>query len=319
MMTFSVWSKERVLVTGAGGVLGTALVAELTNVAGVAPDCLFALRRSDCDLLDGVATKQLLRDFEPSLVFHLAGQVSGIQGNISFAGEAYYKNALINLNVIEAARESGARKVVAAGTTAIYPDGLAMPMKEQDIRNGAPHGSEAAYANAKLGMLAQLEAYQKQYGMLFAYLICTNLFGPNDRFDEDYGHVVPSLISRFHRAVALGAKSISIWGDGTPTRDFLYAGDAARAFVAAAERFEGTANAATGSSVPIRKLVETIADVAGFQGDVLWDSSKPNGQQVRSYSAERLFSIGWRPATTLREGVEMTYRWYSDNQGAIRR
>ncbi|MBN8944224.1 MAG: NAD-dependent epimerase/dehydratase family protein [Rhizobiales bacterium] len=318
-MTFPDWSRERVLVTGAGGVLGTALVSELSGGAGVAPDRLFALHRADCDLLDTVATKQLLRDINPSLVFHLAGQVSGIQGNISFAGEAYYKNALINLNVIEAARGSGARKVVAAGTAAIYPDGLAMPMKERDIRNGAPHGSEAAYASAKLGMLAQLEAYQKQYGMQFAYLICTNLFGPNDRFDEEYGHVVPSLISRFHRAVTSGAKSISIWGDGTPTRDFLYAGDAARAFVAAAERFEGAANAATGSSVPIRKLVETIADVSGFQGEIVWDSSKPNGQLVRSYSVERLFSIGWRPATTLREGVDMTYQWYSGNQGNIRR
>lgn len=313
------WAGERVLVTGAGGVLGAALLSTLADIPSLRKEATFSPRRADCNLLDGPSVTRLFSDIRPTLVFHLAGQVSGIQGNISFAGDAYYRNALINLNVIEAARLANVRKIVAAGTTAIYPDGLSLPMREEDIRRGAPHGSEAAYASAKLGMLSQLEAYNKQYGTTFSYLVCTNLYGPHDRFDEQYGHVVPSLISRFYDATRSGVPTITVWGDGTPTRDFLHATDAAQAFVRSAESLNGVANVATGLSRSIRELVQTIADTSGFGGRIEWDSSKPNGQLARSYSVERIFATGWRPKLSLRQGIEDTYRWFMNNHDAVRR
>ena len=305
---------ERVLVTGSGGVLGTALLAALRQKVGA----LYAPTRADFDLLDEAAVTAAWRHFAPTVVFHLAGRVTGVQGNISFGGQAFYDNAKINLNVIEASRLAGAKKIVAAGTTAIYSDLAPLPMREADLWLGAPHGSEGPYGHAKRAMLAHLEAYKGQYGLDFGYLICTNLYGPGDRFDEVYGHVVPSLVSRFHRAKAEALPSITIWGDGTPTRDFLYAGDAAAAFVKVAEQGSGAYNTATGHSVPIRTLVETLAQVSGYDGQVEWDVTKPKGQLVRAYDVERLTALGWRPGASLAEGLRETYGWYGANLQTIR-
>ena len=310
------WSAARVLVTGAGGVLGTAL---LTTLRALSPAALFAPTRADCDLIDQHATWRAIADFRPTLVFHLAGRVAGLGGNLAFTGQAYFENAQINLNVVEGARRAGAAKIVAAGTTAVYSDKAPMPMREDDIEIGPPHGSEAPYAHAKRGMLAMLEAYRTQYGLPFAYMVCTNLYGPNDRFDEVHGHVVPSLISRFHRTQQAGEKQIVCWGDGTPTRDFLYAADAAAAFVTAAESGQGAYNTATGQAQPIRDLVEAIRAASGFDGDIVWDTTKPNGQQRRSYDVSRLRALGWHPATPLSEGIARTWRFYADNAAIVRR
>ncbi|MFT4252443.1 MAG: GDP-L-fucose synthase [Caulobacter sp.] len=307
-------SAERVLVTGAGGVLGTALLSALDGRAGA----LRAPTRADCDLLDEAAVEAVWRDFAPTVVFHLAGRVTGVQGNISFGGQAFYENAKINLNVVEVSRRVGARKVVAAGTTAIYSDLVPIPMREDDLWLGAPHGSEGPYGHAKRAMLAQLEAYKGQYGLDFGYLICTNLYGPGDRFDEVYGHVVPSLVSRFHRAKRENLPSITIWGDGTPTRDFLFAGDAAEAFIRVAERGTGAFNTATGKSVPIRTLVETLAEVSGYEGEIVWDVTKPKGQLVRGYDVSRITALDWEARVSLGEGLKRTYDWYGANLGSVR-
>lgn len=305
---------ERVLVTGSGGVLGKALLDILRQRV----DALYAPTRADFDLLDEAAVNAAWRDFAPTVVFHLAGRVTGVQGNISFGGQAFYENAKINLNVIEASRLAGARKIVAAGTTAIYSDLAPLPMSETDLWLGAPHGSEGPYGHAKRAMLAHLEAYKSQYGLDFGYLICTNLYGPGDRFDEVYGHVVPSLVSRFHRAKAENLPSITIWGDGTPTRDFLYAGDAAEAFIKVAETGSGAYNTATGASVPIRALVETLAEVSEYRGEVVWDITKPKGQLVRAYNVERLTALGWKAKISLAEGLRTTYDWYDANLETVR-
>ena len=305
---------DRVIVTGAGGVLGTALKSRLAGVPH-----LYALQREDCDLLDRDAAMALWHELKPNLVFHLAGWVAGVQGNLSNAGRAFYENSQINLNVIEASRVVGVSKVVAAGTTAVYSDEAPRPMREDDIWIGAPHGSEQAYAHSKRAMLAQLEAYQAQYGIPFCYMICTNLYGPNDRFDERFGHVVPSLISRFERAQREKRDEIVIWGDGTPTRDFVFADDAAAAFVAAAAAGEGAYNVATGTTVTIRDLVDILADVFDFSGRITWDTSKPSGQLSRSYSIDRLKGMGWSANTTLRDGICATAAWYRANRASARR
>ena len=305
---------ERILITGAGGVLGTALARRLSNCEN-----LFALRRADCDLLDRDATVALWRDIRPTIVYHLAGWVAGVQGNLNNGGRAFYENAQINLNVIEASRLAGVPKIVAAGTTAVYSDEVGLPMRESDIWVGSPHGSERAYGHAKRAMLAQLEAYADQYGIDFCYMVCTNLYGPNDRFDEQFGHVVPSLISRFEQAVREGRKEIVIWGDGSPTRDFVFSADAAEAFALAAASGHGTYNMATGHSVTIRDLVEALIDVFCFEGRVLWDASKPSGQRRRSYDVGRLRGLGWSPMTSLRDGLSATADWYREHREGARR
>lgn len=306
---------ERILVTGAGGVLGSAILRLLRSqdIDHLAPT------RAECDLLDASAVRSTWENFKPTVVLHLAGWVAGVQGNLSFAGRAFYENTCININVIEASRLAGVRKIVAAGTTAVYSDEIALPMREADIWRGAPHGSEAAYAHSKRAMLAQLEAYHKQYGIEFGYMICTNLYGPGDRFDEKYGHVVPSLIARFERAVQSQQPEIVIWGDGTPTRDFLFSADAARAFLKVAETGQGAFNTATGSIVTIRELVEILQSVSGYRGEVVWDTTKPKGQQARSYDNSRLRHLGWAPSTKLSEGIARSFEWYQSNIGSVRR
>jgi GDP-L-fucose synthase len=312
---YSALRGNRILVTGGGGVLGSALL-RLLREEGV--DALTAPSRADCDLLDKGAVQRMFADFAPTLVFHLAGRVSGVQGNITFAGAAFHDNAVININVIEAARLAGCKKVVAAGTTAIYSDLAPLPMKEDDLWLGAPHGSEGPYGHAKRAMLAQLEAYAQQYGLDYGYMICTNLYGPNDRFDETYGHVVPSVISRFHNASVEKLDEVVVWGDGTPTRDFLYADDAARAFMTVAEKGTGAFNTASGASTTIRELVETVSETARYQGRIRWDTSKPKGQQRRAYDLTRITALGFKPRVNLAEGIRRTYDWFSKSN-AVRR
>jgi len=308
--------QETVLVTGSHGVLGTALLKCLA-LRGI--EKVAAPGRADCDLQKEADVRRLWSDVRPSLVFHLAGWVAGIQGNLNFPAEALYANARMNLNVIDASREAGVKKIICAGTTAIYSDQIPKPMREDDLWQGAPHGSEAPYGHAKRFMLAQLEAYQLQYGIGFAYMVCTNLYGPNDRFDQKHGHVVPSLIARFHQACAEQSPDITIWGDGTPTRDFLFAEDAAEGFLTAAEHGNGIYNLATGQNHTIRLLAETLKEVTGFAGDIAWDTSKPLGQLNRSYNVSRLEGLGWKAKTGLADGLKATFDWYAANQDKVRR
>jgi len=308
-------AEDRVLVTGAGGLLGSAIV-ELLRTSPVA--ALAALRRSDCDLLDRDAVGKVWSLFRPTVVMHLAGRVSGVQGNLVNAGRAFYENMLINLNVIEASRISGVRKIVAAGTIAVYSDRVASPMREDDLWLGEPHRSEAAYAHAKRATLAMLESYEQQYGIPFAYLLCTNLYGPRDRFDEEYGHVVPALVKRFHDARVQGRASVTVWGDGSATRDFLHVDDAARGFLVATQRGVGAFNLATGQSVTIREIVALIRESSAFEGTVTWDRSRPSGQLIRSYDIGRMRTLGWQPVVELAEGLAGTVAWYAQNHATAR-
>lgn len=306
---------DAILVTGASGVIGTALVAELTAHGGRP---VVALNSRDVDLTDFAATVALFQHYRPTIVYHLAARVAGIMGNLRAQGQAYFDNARINTNTVEAARLAGARKVVAMGSAAAYSDIVPLPMREEDIWRGAPHGSEAGYAHAKRGMLAQLQAYQDQYGLDYAYCISTNLFGPHDRFDEQHGHVLPSLISKFHRAARDGGV-VTVWGSGAPRRDFLYAKDAARAARLIGEGFTGPINLATGSSISIREAAYLIRDVVDPAIEIDWDRSKPDGQVLRDYNVEKLRALGFVPGFSLAAALAETYHWYADNAAAARR
>lgn len=296
----------RVTVTGAGGMIGRRVVEALQqrgyNVTG--------LRRSDANLTNRDATNNAFDQARPELVIHLAARVAGLGGNLAAPGRMFYDNILINTNVIEAARLAGARKVVAVGSTAVYSDIVPLPMREDDIWLGPPHGSEAPYGNAKRAMLAQLEAYKLEYGLDYAYATLTNSFGPDDTFDEKHGHVMPSLISKFHRAIQ-NNEDVTIWGSGTPQRDFIYSKDAAAALVIIMESGAGTINVASGKETSVRNLVNLMAEIAGFRGQLLWDSTKPDGQALRKYDISRLSALGFTPRYDLRAAIAETFDWYT--------
>jgi len=301
-----------IVVTGATGVLGTALMSALFERSKKAT----GLSRSDVDLLDYDSTVRLFDDLRPTLVYHAAGRVHGIMGNSQFPAEMYLDNLRINTNVIEAARLAGCQRIIAVSTVAAYPGDLALPMHEDDIWNGPPHGTEQFYAHSKRAMLAHLESCRRQYGLEYAYALMTNIYGPNDRFDVENGHVVPSLIAKFHEAKRTG-KPISVWGSGIAKRDFVYSADAAQSLIAIAERGSGVINVASGTTIPIRGLVEILQEVSGVD-DVRWDKSRPDGQLDRSYDTSRLLALGVKPFRTLREGLEATYRWYGDHYPDVR-
>jgi GDP-L-fucose synthase len=277
-----------------------------------------ALASVDADLRDWESTRDLFNVLSPPYVVHLAAKVGGLMGNFHAQGEMFLDNVRMNTNVIEASRLAGVEKIVAMGSVAVYPDNIELPMRESDIWQGAPHGSEAGYAHAKRSMLAQLDAYKSQFGLEFAFAVSTNLFGPNDRFDEVRGHVLPSLVSKFHRGVETG-DDVVIWGTGSATRDFLFSHDAAHAIRVLLEHGDGVYNVASGSHVTIAGLVDELVDVSGFEGKVVWDRTKPDGQAARGYDITKLAALGWAPQVQFRSALEQTYSWYANNVASVRR
>jgi GDP-L-fucose synthase len=304
---------KRILLTGAGGVVGTATEIALRRSG----DEIVVLKgRQDADLESFEQTRALFRFVKPTHVVHLAGAVYGVGGNLAFPGDAIRRNLLINTHVVAAASEAKAQKILAMGTTAIYSDEAEQPFREDQALTGAPHGSELPYAYAKRAMLVQLEAYRQQFGLAFAYAIATNMYGPNDRFDPVYGHVAPSLIAKFAAAAESGDE-VEVWGDGTPTRDFLYSEDAADALVLLLEKGDGSYNVASGVSAPVRALVEEVA--ARFPGVAYkWNVDKPKGQAHRAYDVSRIKALGFAPRHGLQAGVRKTIDWYLANKDAAR-
>lgn len=304
----------RILVTGASGVVGHALVGLLQKAGEVV---IPVNGRADVDFESFTQTRALFRYVKPHLVYHLAGAVFGVGGNMAFPGDAIRRNLLINTHVIAAASELGARKIVAMGTTAIYGDAARQPFSENEALHGVPHESERAYAFAKRAMLVMLESYSQQFNLQFAYAIATNMYGAHDRFDARYGHVIPSLISKFAQAEKTPGESVEVWGDGSPTRDFLYAPDAATGLHLLMTEGEGAYNLATGHTHTIRQLVDVIA--AQFPNvRYAWDVTKPNGQQIRSYDTSRIRNLGFSLRYDLAGGIAETIDWFRHNESEVR-
>ena len=302
-----------ILVTGASGVLGQALVRRLRAEG----QDITIVNSRDGDLREASFVTDLFARLRPKLVYHLAAKVHGLGGNTSFPGQMFTDNIRINVNVIDAARNAGCEKIVTASTVAIYSSEAPKPISENAIWSGPPHNSERAYGHAKRAMLAQLEAYAAEYGLRFAYPILTNIYGPHDRFDIVHGHVIPSLIAKFHAAATSGG-SVTVWGTGRAMRDFLYADDAALALVRIAEGFDGPINVATGDVVPIRAVVDALSQISGVS-DVHWDSTKPDGQLERLYDVSKLEALGFAPQMPIRDGLRRTYDWYAANFPEVRR
>jgi GDP-L-fucose synthase len=305
-----------IVVTGAGGLVGTALLALLAEEGFTQ---VFAPSSADVDLRDPVATKDYFLSVKPNFVYHLAARVYGILGNMENQGLSFFENVMINTNVVEASRLAKAKKIVAMGSGAVYP--YPPPHKlleESDIWSGQPHPSEESYAHAKRAMFAQLVAYKEQYGLDYVFAISGNLYGPNDKFDIEHGHVTPALVAKFHAAKAAGMK-VSVWGNGSAVRDFTYVTDAALALYTTMKNGEGAINIGSGDIRPIRDIVMTLAELTDMTDRVVWDASKPNGQEFRAYRLDRLMDLGFKPKVNLRQGLDETIRWYAQNAAIARK
>jgi GDP-L-fucose synthase len=312
----SFWLGRRVLVTGGGGFLGCSLVEALGRRG---PRALLTPRSAQLDLRERDAVRAFLAHEKPDLIVHLAAVVGGIGANRAHPGLFFYENAIMGIQLIEEARRAGVGKFVCLGTICAYPKFTPVPFREDDLWNGYPEETNAPYGLAKKMLLVQLQAYREEYDFPGIYLLPVNLYGPGDHFDLEKSHVIPAMIRKFLEAHESGAREVVLWGDGSPTREFLYVEDAAEGILAAAERYDGAApvNLGSGEEIAIRDLATLVARETGFGGSIRWDASRPNGQPRRKLDvtrAEELF--GWKSRTSLSEGLRRTIAWYLRNRGA---
>jgi GDP-L-fucose synthase len=306
---------RRICVTGGAGFLGSHLVRALGQRG-----CreIFVPRRRDYDLTRAEAIERLFDDARPQVLFHLAAVVGGIGANRANPGRFFYENAVMGIQLIEAARRRGLEKLVVTGTICSYPKFAPAPFREENLWDGYPEETNAPYGIAKKALLVQCQAYRSQYGLNAIYLMPVNLYGPGDNFDLETSHVIPALIRKCLEARRRGEDQVVLWGDGTPTREFLYVEDAAEGLVLAAERYDGAepVNLGSGREISIRELAELIARLCEFRGRIVWDTSKPNGQPRRlldTSRAERWF--GFRARVELEEGLRRTIVWYRRRTG----
>ncbi len=301
---------KRVLVTGGSGFLGSHIVNRLTRM-----ECaqITVPRRKDFDLTRSEAVDRLFRECRPEVVIHAAAAVGGIGANRLNPGKFFFENAIMGIQLIEACRLFEVEKTVVLGTICAYPKFTPVPFREDSLWDGYPEETNAPYGIAKKALLVQCQAYRAQYGMNAVFLLPVNLYGPKDNFDLQSSHVIPALIRKCIDAVQNGRAEIELWGDGSPTREFLYVEDAAEAIVSAAEHYNGSdpVNIGSGEEIPIRDLAEKIARLTGFAGGIVWDPSQPNGQPRRCLEVSRAEAeFAFRASTKLDQGLRATIDWY---------
>ena len=300
----------KVLVTGGGGFLGSHLVERLEQEG----HDVFVSRRADYDLTNWDDAERLFRNAGPERVFHVAGEVGGIGANRASPGRFWYANLMMGAHVLELSRERGVDKLVIVGTVCAYPKFAPVPFSEDDLWNGYPEETNAPYGVAKKSILVGAQSYREQYGLNSIFLLPANLYGPRDNFDLKTSHVIPDLI----RKMLESSERVVLWGDGSPTREFLYVEDAVEGLTLAGDRYDGgdPVNLGTGAEISIRDLAELIAELTGFDGEIEWDTSMPNGQPRRSLDASRARELfGFEARTPLREGLERTIAWYREHAG----
>lgn len=315
-MSESFWHGKKITITGGSGFFGSHVVQALRR-RGVRDDQLRIPRRATDDLRDWDNCRRVVE--RQDIVIHMAASVGGIGINREKPGEFFYDNLLMGVQMMEAARQAHVGKFVGVGTICSYPKFTPLPFREESLWDGYPEETNAPYGLAKKMLLVQGQAYRQQYGFPSIHLLPVNLYGPGDNFDPRSSHVIPALIKRCIDAAEAGAPLIEVWGDGSPTREFLYVEDAADGVALATELYEGDdpVNLGSGMEISIRDLTELIARLTGFAGDIVWDASKPNGQPRRSLDtrrAERLF--GFRATTPFEEGLRRMIAWYREQRRA---
>jgi len=310
------WTDKRVVVTGGAGFLGSVLVAQL---AALEPAALVVPRSRDYDLRERDAIVQLLADARPQLVIHLAARVGGIGANREHPADFFYDNLMMGVQLLHASWQAGVEKFVALGTVCAYPKHTPVPFREEDLWDGYPEETNAPYGIAKKMLLVQSQSYRAQYGFNSTFLLPVNLYGPRDNFDPQSSHVIPALIRKCIEARDSGASEIVVWGDGSPTREFLYVDDAAEGILLSAERYDSSDPVNLGSAfeISIKELTELIARLTGFTGRITWDTSKPNGQPRRKLDVTRARErFGFAAHTSFEAGLRRTIAWYEQQHAA---
>jgi GDP-L-fucose synthase len=312
------WTDKTVLVTGGGGFLGQHVLAKL-RTAGC--ESVIAPRKRECDLREREQVARLLKDAGPDVIIHLAAVVGGIGANRLHPGEFFYDNAIMGIELIECARRLNVRKFVCLGTICAYPKFAPVPFREDDLWNGYPEETNAPYGLAKKMLLVQAQAYRQEYGFNCIYLLPVNLYGPNDNFDPQTSHVIPGLIRKLLEARARGESSVTCWGTGSASREFLYVEDAADAILLAAERYNkpDPVNLGSGHEITIRELAALLCKLTGFEGELIWDATQPDGQPRRRLDvirAEREF--GFLAQTSLADGLRHTIDWYRNSETLLK-
>ena len=306
----SFWTDNRFVVTGGAGFLGARVVEALRQRGA---GSIFVPRSAQYDLREREAVLDLLNDATPDVIIHLAAVVGGIGANRAHPADFLYANLMMGTQLIHEAWKAGVKKFVTIGTVCAYPKFTPVPFHEDDLWKGYPEETNAPYGLAKKMLLVQGQAYREQYGFDAIYLLPTNLYGPADNFDLETSHVIPALIRKFSEAKQRGASQVVAWGTGSPTREFLYVDDAAEGIALATERFNkpDPINLGSGFEISIKDLTETIAETVGYEGEVVWDASKPDGQPRRALDTSRADAeFGFRAQVGFREGLERTVRWY---------
>jgi GDP-L-fucose synthase len=304
------WPSERVVVGGGAGFLGSYIV-EALRARGARE--VFVPRSKDYDLVDMEAVRRLYRDAKPTLLIHLAAVVGGIGANRASPGRFFYDNLMMGAQLMEVGRQVGLKKLVALATICAYPKFCPVPFREEDIWNGYPEETNAPYGLAKKMLLVQSQAYRQQYGFNSVVLFPVNLYGPRDNFDPSTSHVIPALIRKCVEARERGDRQIVVWGTGNASREFLHVRDAAEGVLAAAERYDKSdpVNIGAGFEIKIRDLVPLVARLCRFQGEIVWDATKPDGQPRRMLDTSRaLREFGWKATTPFEDGMRETVEWY---------
>jgi GDP-L-fucose synthase len=308
------WKDKKILLTGGAGFLGNHIVENLLHKREVRPNQIFIPRSRDFDLRIWDNCQKVVENAD--VVIHLAARVGGIGYNQKYPGALFYDNILMGTQLIEAARISKAKKFVQIGTVCAYPKFTPVPFREDDLWNGYPEETNAPYGIAKKALLVMAQAYRQQYGMNIIYLLPVNLYGPGDNFNPESSHVIPAVIKKFVDATEKGEEKVVVWGTGAASREFLYVDDAAEGIITAAEKYDKPApvNLGAGKEITIKELVGTVAKISGFKGQIIWDTSKPDGQPRRCLDVTRARAeFGFEAKMDFAEGLEKTVEWYKQH------
>lgn len=307
----------RIYIAGHNGLVGSALVRELERRGY---HNLVVAERGGLDLREQAAVRAFYRETRPDYVFVAAAKVGGILANDSYPADFIYDNLMIAANLIHAAHEQRVKKLLFLGSSCVYPKFAPQPMREEDLLSGPLEPTNQWYAVAKIAGIKLCQAYRRQHGSRFIAAMPTNLYGPGDNFDLMSSHVLPALLRKFHEAKRDGSASVTVWGTGTPRREFCYVDDCAAACVHLMQVYDGEeiVNIGTGSDISIRELAETVGDIVGYPGEIVFDTSRPDGPPVKRVDTSTINALGWQPAVELEQGIRMTYDWYL-RHGAARR
>ena len=311
-------SDSKIFVAGHKGLVGSAIVRNLESNGHTN---IITRTRDELDLTNSNAVKNFFMEEKPEYVFLAAAKVGGIGGNADYPADFIYENLMIQSNVISMAAENGVKKLLFLGSSCIYPKFAKQPITEDQLLTGPLEGSNDAYAIAKIAGIKMCQAYRKQYGLNAIAVMPTNLYGPNDNFDINYGHVLPSLLAKFDGSLEKSKHwVVKLWGDGSARREFLHVDDLAAALLICMERYdsEEIINIGTGEDITIKELAEMIVEVTGYKNDYEWDTSKPNGTPRKVLNVDKVKSLGWKPKISLREGLESTYEWMKNNRSNLR-